>query len=412
MQEAVLRSFHPEQDREDAHRIWLELGWLQAGQEEVLDLFLAGADAEVAEIEGRAECLVLMTPGTLRYLGQDLTLCGVTGVTTSLVGRKQGLAGRLTARAVARQAAQGAQVAGLGMFEQGFYNQLGFGTGSYEHFVNVDPAWLKPRGKHRTPRRLTPEDWQAVHAGRLKRRRGHGACSITPATFTRGEMVGTRGGFGLGYFDKDELTHHFWCKAPPDQELNRCKVLWLCYRSTEQLHELLSLLHSLGDQVRMLSLKEPPGIQLQDLIDRPFQLRELSEGSKHESRISACAYQQLRICDLQACLEKTVFDSLDKPLTFTLDLHDPIAAFLPAAAPWRGIAGVYTVTLGERSAAEPRSDSRLLRLEASVGAFSRLWLGAASASALAATDELHAPGALLEALDSMRLPRPHFDWDY
>ena len=151
MNEAAMRSYRPEQDREDAHRIWLELGWLQAGQEEVLDLFLEGADAEVAEIEGRAECLVLMTPGTLRYLGQDLALCAVTGVTTSLVGRKQGLAGRLTARAVARQAARGAHVAGLGMFEQGFYNQLGFGTGSYEHFVHVDPARLKPRGNQRTP---------------------------------------------------------------------------------------------------------------------------------------------------------------------------------------------------------------------------------------------------------------------
>jgi predicted acetyltransferase len=355
---------------------------------------------------------VLTTPGTLCYLGQDLALCAVTGVTTSLVGRQQGLAVRLTARAVALQAARGAHVAGLGMFEQGFYNQLGFGTASYEHLVRLDPARLRPRGKQRTPSRLTAEDWQAVHAGRLNRRRGHGACSILPASFTRAEMVGTRGGFGLGYFDKEELTHHIWCKAPPDQELNRCEVLWLCYRSAEQLHELLALLHSLGDQVRVLSLQEPPGIQFQDLIDRPFQLRELSEGSRRENRIAACAFHQLRICDLLACLERTVLDSGREPLNFTLDLHDPIAAYLPAGEPWRGIAGQYTVTLGARSAAEQRQDRRLPRLEASVGAFSRLWLGVSSASSLAATDELYAPEGLLEALDAIRLPRPHFDWDY
>ena len=91
MQEAAMRSYRPEQDREDAHRIWLELGWLRAGREEVLDLFLAGADAEVAEIEGRVECLVLTTPGTLRYLGRDLALCAVSGVTTGLAGRKRGV---------------------------------------------------------------------------------------------------------------------------------------------------------------------------------------------------------------------------------------------------------------------------------------------------------------------------------
>ncbi len=36
----------------------------------------------------------------------------------------------------------GAELAGLGMFEQGFYNKLGFGTLAYENWVSFDPANL------------------------------------------------------------------------------------------------------------------------------------------------------------------------------------------------------------------------------------------------------------------------------
>jgi hypothetical protein len=49
----------------------------------------------------------------------------------------------------------------------------------------------------------------------------------------------------------------------------------------------------------------------------------------------------------------------------------------------------------------------------SVGAFSRLWLGARSATCLSWTDELSASPDLPAKLDDvLRLPCPASDWDY
>ena len=41
----------------------------------------------------------------------------------------------------------------------------------------------------------------------------------------------------------------------------------LAWQTPEQFTELLALIRSLGDQVKMVTLREPPGIQWQDLID-------------------------------------------------------------------------------------------------------------------------------------------------
>ena len=83
-----------------------------------------------------------MGPSGGIYLEEDLRLSVVTGVTTSRVVRKQGLAGRLTAEVIAAAVEEGAQVSALSMFEQGFYDRLGFGTGGYEHMIRFDPADL------------------------------------------------------------------------------------------------------------------------------------------------------------------------------------------------------------------------------------------------------------------------------
>src|SRR5438552_415142 len=115
----ILRDYDLEKDREAAHRIWFETGWLEKGKEEVMTRFVAAGRALVAEIHGEAECLVLTMPGTVRYLTEDLPLGGVTSVTTSRVARKQGLASRLAAKAIAADVAEGALVSALGMFEQG-----------------------------------------------------------------------------------------------------------------------------------------------------------------------------------------------------------------------------------------------------------------------------------------------------
>ena len=142
----IIRPYDPENDLDAARRIWTECGWLQKEKFDAFDDFLSGAIGLVGELNGEAEALVLNFPGTIRHLRTDLPLCVVGAVTTSRVARKQGLAGRVTAQAIARDAAasgRGALVATLGMFEQGYYNRLGFGTLDYDHYFSFDPATLR-----------------------------------------------------------------------------------------------------------------------------------------------------------------------------------------------------------------------------------------------------------------------------
>ena len=75
--------------------------------------------------------------------------------------------------------------------------------------------------------------------------------------------------------------------------------------------------------------------------------------------------------------------------------------------------GEYVVSLGGSCGAERGRDSALATLEATVGAFTRLWLGVRPASGLAITDVLSGPRELLTDLDHvLRLPEPHPDWDF
>ena len=79
----------------------------------------------------------------------------------------------------------------------------------------------------------------------------------------------------------------------------------------------------------------------------------------------------------------------------------------------RDLSGVYQVHIGGESQIGPVRDERLPRLKASVGAFSRLWLGVSPATSLSVTDDLHAPADLLTKLDdAFRLPKPAVDWDF
>lgn len=412
MKPMTFRPYDPERDKEAAPRIWQECGWLGKDDAEWLDRLIGCSRALVGEIHGEAECLVLTTPGTVRYLREDLSLCAVTGVTTSRVARKQGLAGRLTAKAVAESAAEGALVAGLGMFEQGYYNQFGFGTGCYEHVMKFDPAHLIVPTRARPPRRITPGDWQAAHAARLGRLRGHGAVNLTPPDVTRCEMQWTENGFGLGYFDgpDGELSHYLW-SGTDDVEEGPYDILWMAYRTPEQFLELMAVIQSWGDQVHLVKMQEPPGIQLQDLIRQPLKHRRVTERSRFEAVMHAPAYWQMRICDLEGCLARTHLRG--EETRFNLRLHDPIERFLEEDVPWRGITDEYIVTLGPESHAVRGRDDALPTLTASVGAFTRLWLGVRPATGLAVTDELSGPPDLLERLDeTLRLPDPKPDWDY
>lgn len=407
----MFRAYDKTRDRDAAHRIWEEVGWLEKEAKEAMDVLMDASRTMVAEVNGSAECLVLTTPGSMRYLDRDVPFVGVTGVTTSRVARKRGLAKRLAALALALDVADGAALAGLGMFDQGFYDALGFGTGSYEHHFTFDPAHLRAEIPRRVPRRITKEDWAKAHEARLCRCRRHGEINLQPAAATRSEMLCQKKGFGLGYHDGPDgaLSHYVWCDDRGGEH-GPYAVHWLVYQTREQFWELVGLLKSLGDQVHWIEMLEPPGIQLQDLLEQPFKQQRITRRATHPARSGSVAWWQMRICDLPACLAHTHL--CQGSLTFNLCLVDPIERYLDKGAPWRGIGGKYMVSLGPCSRAERGRQGSLPTMKASVNAFTRLWLGVRPASSLAVTDDLHAPEALLRELDRVLcLPQPHVGWE-
>lgn len=400
-------------DREAVHRIWHEVGWGDSSDDfdmKGLDIWMEACSGRVARIDGDAECAVLCTPGKLRYLDQSLRYLGVMSVVTSHVARKQGFAGRVTASSIARHVANGVQVAGLGIFEQGYYNRLGFGTDAYENLVAIDPQQLSIAGSTRPPKRLGTDDWKLVHHARCSQTTCHGGVTFDSPLVTRRHQLERKGGFGLGYFEGDTLTHHLWFR-PISMENGPLDVVWMSYTTGEQFVELMGLVKNLGDQVRLVRMREPAGIQLHDLLRQPIQSGMTTERSKFATGIESLGISQTRICDMEGCMDKTHLECED--LKFNLKLTDPIELLLDDTDPWRGAGGDYVVSLGTSSGAERGSDSSLPTLEASVGAFTRMWLGVRPASGLTVTDALHGPQGLIESLDvAFRLPTPKRTWEF
>ena len=126
--------------------------------------------------------------------------------------------------------------------------------------------------------------------------------------------------------------------------------------------------------------------------------------------MTAEAYWQVRILDLPGCMARTHLPCSEARLN--LKLSDPIESLLDESAPWHGCGGGYVVTLGADSSAVTGSDPLLPTLLASVGAFTRMWMGVRPASGLAVTDKLTGPAELLSALDrTLLLPEPHLGWE-
>jgi len=119
----------------------------------------------------------------------------------------------------------------------------------------------------------------------------------------------------------------------------------------------------------------------------------------------------MRILDLEGCIEKTYLPG--PGLSFNLELADPIGALLPEPRGWRGVGGSYMVRIGEQSTIQAGAVDRLPTLQAQIGAFTRLWMGAQKASALCLTEALSGPGELIRSLDRLfQIPQPHTDWDF
>jgi predicted acetyltransferase len=405
------RKYDSAKDKKATHRIWQECGWIEGDKKETdaLDTFVRVSDGWVWEVKGSAEALTISTPARYRHTGTDLSMAAITGVTTSRVARGRGAAGGTLARALAAAGKAGVAVAGLGMFEQGYYNKFGFGNGSYESFYRFDPAWLRRFEKPAPPVRLGPKDWKAIHSSRLQRMKHHGAVDLIPPEISKCELAWVKNPFGLGYKKNGTLTH-FFVAHTEDVEQGPYYVEWLVYENLDQLRELISLIRSLGDQVRSVRLRELPWLQIQSIVEKPFQLMTISNKGRFESRLAGEAYWQLRILDVEACVAAL---SVTTPLRFTLSLDDPIRKRLPDSAKWKGCGGTYVVELGERSSAKRGKDADLPVLEATVNDFTRFWMGSASAATLAAFDSFRAPHSLIAALDeTVRLPKPYPDWDY
>ena len=410
------RPFRPldhERDIKAIQRIWIECGWIDDEDDDkkiVSDFFKTG-ETEVATIDDRAECSVHWTPGQIQYQQETLALGAVSAVTTSHVSRKQGFAQELTARSLARQFEEGKDVSALGMFDQGFYNKVGFGTGPYETLVQFDPSALMVNTRARPPKRLTADDYKQVHQAMLNRKKFHGAADLFPPETISLELRGTEKPFGLGYFDgpNNSLSHFIWGEM--EGEHGPYKITVRAYQTTDQLFELLALIKSLGDQVNSFSTLEFGEFQLQDLLKQPFRTRRASQGGKHEQLLQSVAYWQMRILNLESCLAKT---HLTGPgVRFNLELVDPLEAVLDGDSGWKGLSGAYVVDLGPESGVRPGSDKKLPTLRASINAFSRLWFGVRPTSNLAITDNLSGEEALITALDkAVSLPRPHFGWDF
>ena len=399
-----IRPYDEQRDLTALARLWREIGWIDDGEGDVVALrrFLGAGGAEVGLIGGEPECLVHRAPGLIRYDESDLPLTAITAVTTSTVGRKLGLATGLTARALAAAVAEGAAVAALGIFDQGFYDRLGFGSYAYTHRVTFDPAALNvDHVPYRRPVRITEDDHAEIHSLLQRRHRTHGGVSLDPPEIVAAELAWAEKPFGFGLRDDDRLTAVVYGKASGEYGPYIAQIL--AYESPEDLLSLLRVIHELGDQVESFRLTEPAEIQFQDLVATPLRTARRTAGSPHATGITADASFQLRILDLATVVAARSWTG--GPVRFNLELHDPIATIDGTA--WHGIGGSFVVELGPESAVEPGVDRSAPTVRASVNAFSRCWFAVRPASSLALTDDLAGPADLLKQLDrALALPRP------
>lgn len=425
----MIRLADVEREREPLLRIFTEVGWLPEPEIrtpivlQVLEL----SRVLVWDVKGTPEGLAASAPAEMCYLGRMMPIANIEFVAVSRVARQGGVAARLTAESIARDVLERAMpVNTLGMFDQGFYERVGFGTGSPQLFLRIDPADFDVPPLRRPVVRLGTDDWERMHACRRARRHPHGTITMLDPRFTRAGALGhdLRNYFGLGFEDPatGELTHFLWIRAEATGP-GPYEIRWMAWRTREHLLDLLGLLRSLSDQVMLVIIPQPGGMQMQDLIRRPFRNRSRSRAGALQATYEHLAWWQIRINDVAACLSWTRLPWVSTPFTFELELTDPVERFLSeeTRSRWSGVGGRYLVTLGPESYAErlpsdaPEGHTGRPRLRTSVNTFSRLWLGVLPPSGLALTAPDLGPGfadpGLIEALDEvLRLPTPQVDW--
>jgi hypothetical protein len=291
------------------------------------------------------------------------------------------------------------------MFEQGFYDRFGFGTGGPVMIASFDPGSLRvDHVPYRTPRRLGPADSPALGDALRRRLPHHGMVALEAPRVVEAELGFLEQPFALGYRDGDRVTH--FLAGSLKEEHGPFEVSMVAYETGEQLLELLRLLRELGDQIYTVQMMEPAHVQLQTLIEAPARQRIRSRRGAHETVTRAVTWWQLRMLDVAPVVAARSWAG--EPVDFVADVSDPVTGFLDDAG-WRGVTGRYRIHLGETSHAEPAESGGgdVPTLRCSVGAFSRLWFGVRPATSLALTDGLAGPPDLLARLDrALRLPPP------
>lgn len=396
-----------DEDLPAIQRVWREVGWVDdddgAAQ---IEPFLADALTHVAVVDGAAEACGSVHRGTLRHGHDDLDTAFVTSITTSRIGRKQGLARAVLERLLLDAAADGATVSVLGMFEQGFYDRSGFGTGAEMVFHRLDPASLPADLPYRRPVRLTVDDAADVDAALVGRRRGHGGVAIPSPAMRRAELAWDDGGFGLGYRDPDgTLTHYVWCTAKGEHGPYRVRS-W-AWRTQRELLELLGVLRSLSDQVHWMVVPEPWCLQLQTLTDKPGRQHSRTRGSEHHYRVDADAWWQARILDVPGAFAAV---RSRRAARLRVTVTDPLAERVG----YDRVAGDWSVELGPDGSRATRADhGGEPDATCSVNTLTRLWLGVRSPSAVLLGDRVEVPQDLADVLDdALLLPRPDPGHDF
>lgn len=410
-----LRNFKFDNDFEKVFKIWQEVGWLSDDKrnKKALKHFVKGGKSKVALLNNEVEGYINSTPGLYQYLDKEFNLQAITAVTISRIARRQNIATKATAETIAEAAQKGVHISALSMFEQGFYNKLGYGTGGYENLVSFDPDHLDIKGKAPVPARIDDKDYKMVHQAKLQRKKRHGYCSLLPEELTKGEMLfGDKKPFGLGFKDQNgNITHHLFIH-PTQQSHGPYFIRWMVFNTVEQFFDLMNLIKNLGDQIHLVKLWEPAGIQFQNLIKKPYKASKVTEKSEFEVTNKAYALWQARILNLQECINNTSLKS--ETVKFNLKLKDPIEKYLDNNSSWQGLSGNYTIIFGDSSKLEKGLSSNLPTLKTDINTFTRMWIGAVRPSLLPYTNYFEAPKTLIEKLDNLfiTLPKPKVDWNF
>ena len=407
----IIRKVNNKTDQKFIYQIWHEVGWIEPEKFDILQNWINNSRGLVAELNNRPECYVSSIHGNLKYQNTLLPFSCISGVTTSLIARKQNLAGKTTAQKIAEDVQSGATICGLGMFEQGYYNQLGFGTGTYEYFIHFSPSTLNIDIPFQVPERLSKNDLKDIQLNRENRLRKHGSC-VLPKVITNFDVKYSKKRFGFGYRNKNGvLTHHIWLDGL-GTDSGPINVIWMAYQNHNQMLELLALLRSFGDQIKLIKMLEPPGVYLQDFLNKPFYNRSISQNSIYMNQNKALSFWQMRISDLFKCIE--VVSLPISKFSFNLKLIDPIEKFISKKYEWNGIAGNYIITIGSNSNCKIGQKPKLETLETTVNGFTRMWLGILPASIIKLSEKFSANKNLIQKLDYAfsSLPKPQPDWDF